>query len=88
MNKKTKHAMINIGSGKDSSIKDYTKLFMHIIAPDKKIGIRYDLSKPNGTRRKVLDISLAKKYGWKPNHNLKTQILKTYKSYLVEINKI
>tara|TARA_B110001452_G_C14910091_1_gene318103 strand:+ start:53 stop:508 length:456 start_codon:yes stop_codon:yes gene_type:complete len=86
MNKKTKHAMINIGSGKDSSIKDYTKLFMNIIAPDKKISIRYDLSKPNGTPRKVLDISLAKKYGWKPNHDLKTQILKTYKSYLVKIN--
>ena len=88
MNKKTKHTMINIGSGKDSSIKDFTKLFMNIIAPNKRIKIKYDLSKPNGTPRKVLNISLAKKYGWKPNHNLKTQILKTYKSYLVEINKI
>ena len=82
MDKKIKHPMINIGSGKDSSIKDFTKLFLNTIAPNKKISIKYDLSKPNGTPRKVLDISLAKKYGWKPNHNLKTQILKTYKSYL------
>ena len=86
MDKKTKHSMINIGSGKDSSIKDFTKLFLNIIAPNKKISIKYDLSKPNGTPRKVLDISLAKKYGWKPNHNLKTQILETYKSYLDKIN--
>ena len=82
MDKKTKHSMINIGSGKDSTIEDLAKLFISIIAPNKKIRIKYDRSKPNGTARKVLDISLAKKYGWKPNHNLKNQILKTYKSYL------
>ena len=86
MDKKTKHPMINIGSGKDSSIKDFTKLILSIIAPNKKISIKYDLTKPNGTPRKVLDISLAKKYGWKPNHNLKTQILKTYESYLSKID--
>ena len=85
MGKKTKHPMINIGSGKDSSIKDFTKLILNIIAPNKKISIKYDLTKPNGTPRKVLDISLAKKYGWKPNHNLKIQILKTYKAYLSKI---
>ena len=82
MNKKTKASLINIGSGKDYSIKEYAKLFLKIIAPEKKIGIKYDFSKPNGTIRKVLDISLAKKYGWKPNFNLKEQILKTYESYL------
>tara|TARA_B110001452_G_scaffold223578_1_gene196862 strand:- start:948 stop:1883 length:936 start_codon:yes stop_codon:yes gene_type:complete len=82
MKKKTKHTIINIGSGKDSSIKDFAKLFLNIIVPNKTIKIRYDLSKPNGTPRKVLDISLAKKYGWKPNHDLRTQVLKTYQSYL------
>jgi GDP-L-fucose synthase len=81
MNKKTKDLVINIGSGKDYSIKDYAKLFLKIIAPNKKINIKYDLSKPNGTPRKVLDISLARKYGWKPNLNLQKQILDTYKSY-------
>ena len=85
MNKKTKHTLINIGSGKDFSIKDFAKLFLDIIAPDKKIDIKYDQSKPNGTQRKVLDISLAKSYGWKPNHDLRVQILKTYHSYLEKI---
>ena len=82
MNKKTKTSLINIGSGKDYLIKDYAKLFIKIIAPDKKIDIKYDISKPNGTKRKVLDISLAKKYGWKANFNLKDQILTTYQSYI------
>ena len=85
MNKKTKASLINIGSGKDYSIKEYAKLFLKIIAQEKKIGIKYDFSKPNGTLRKVLDISLAKKYGWKPNFDLKKQILKTYESYLEKI---
>ena len=81
MNKKTKDLIINIGSGKDYSIKEYAKLFLKILAPKKKINIKYDLSKPNGTPRKVLDIALAKKYGWRPNFNLKKQILETYQSY-------
>jgi GDP-L-fucose synthase len=84
MNKKIKDIMINIGSGKDYSIKEYANLFLKIIAPNKKIKIHYDLSKPNGTPRKVLDISLAKKYGWEPKINLKEQILKTYNSYIKE----
>jgi GDP-L-fucose synthase len=82
MNKRTKDTIINIGSGKDSSIKEFANLFLKIIIPNKKIIIKYDLSKPNGTPRKVLDTSLAKKYGWKANYDLRSQILKTYQSYL------
>ena len=82
MNKKIKENVINIGTGKDYTIKDYAKLILKIIIPNKKIKIIYDLSKPNGTPRKVLDVSLAKRYGWKSKTNLKDAILKTYKSYL------
>ena len=85
MKKKTKDCIINIGSGKDYSIREYAKLFLDIMAKGKKIKIKYDISKPNGTPRKVLDISLAKKYGWEPNFNLSEQILKTYKSYLDKV---
>ena len=82
MNKKTKHSIINIGSAKDYSIKEYANLILKIILPTKKINIKYDFSKPNGTPRKILDISRAKKYGWKPKFDLERQILKTYESYL------
>ena len=86
MKKKTKHSIINIGSGKDYSIEYYARLFAKVILKNQKIFIKYDKSKPDGTPRKIMDISIAKKYGWKPNHNLKTQILKTYKSYLSKID--
>ena len=86
MKKKTKDTVINIGSGKDYSIKYYANLILKIIMPNKKIVIKYDKSKPNGTPRKALDVSLSKKYGWHYNMNLKSAIIKTYNSYLKEIN--
>ena len=55
---------------------------MKTIIPNKRIKIKYDLSKPNGTPRKLLDVSLAKKYGWQAKMKLKEAILLTYKSYL------
>ena len=84
MNKKKKPTIINIGTGKDYSIKYYAKLIAKIIVPNKKIIIKYDLSKPSGVKRKVMDISLAKKYGWKSTISLKKAILSTYQSYQTE----
>jgi len=89
MNKKTKHLLINIGSGKDYSIKEYANMILKIIYPNKKVNIKYDLSKPNGTPKKVLDISIARKYGWYPQINLKNQILETYNSFLdINVKKL
>jgi GDP-L-fucose synthase len=84
MKKKTKEDIINIGTGIDYSIKDYANILSKVILPNKKIKIKFDRSKPNGTPRKVLDISLAKKYGWKPESNLKQSILETYEFFLKE----
>jgi len=85
MNKKIKENTVNVGTGKDLTIKKYAELMLRLIIPERKVKIVYDRSKPNGTPRKVLDISLAKKYGWKPKTKLKDSILKAYKSYLKEI---
>ena len=79
--------ILNIGTGKDFSIKQYAKIILNKIIPKNKIKIKYDLSKPNGTPRKVLDIKLANKYGWKPKTKLDDEITKTYKNFL-ENNKI
>jgi len=87
MNKKVKETLINIGSGKDYSIKEYALLILNILIPKNKVKIVFDLSKPNGTPRKVLNISLAKKYGWKPKIQLKEAILKTYYDYIKQKNK-
>ena len=84
MKKKTKHFLINIGTGKDYTIKYYLDLIKKIIIGNRKIKIIFDKKKPNGVPRKVLDISLAKKYGWKSKIDLKTAIKITYNSYLEE----
>ena len=82
MKKKFKETVINIGTGKDYSIDRYAKIILDLIVPNKKIKIRYDRSKPNGTPRKVMDVSLAKKYGWKSQIDLKDAIRLTYRDFL------
>jgi GDP-L-fucose synthase len=81
MNKKTKESLINIGTGKEYTIKEYAKRYLKILLPNKKINIKYDLTKPNGSPRKVLDISLAKRYGWRPKSDLNKAIIATYKDF-------
>ena len=85
MKKKTKHSIINIGSGKDYTIEYYARLFAKVILKNNNILIKYDKSKPNGTPRKVMDISLAKKYGWFAKKSLNESISNTYNSFLKEI---
>ena len=84
MNKKKKPTLINIGTGKDYTIEYYAKLIAKIILPKKNIIIKYDRLKPSGTKRKIMNVSLAKKLGWKYNIDLKKAIMNTYQSYQKE----
>ncbi len=81
MNRNIKENLINIGTGKELTIKEYVNLFLKILIPNKKIKIVFDKSKPNGTPRKLMDVRLAKKYGWKSKTNLKEAIIETFNSY-------
>jgi GDP-L-fucose synthase len=63
LQKKTSHSLINIGSGIEKSILDYAKLISKIF--NKKIDFKFDKSKPDGMKRKLVDTKLAKTYGWK-----------------------
>jgi len=85
MLKKTKETLINIGSGKDFTIKEYANFIIKSL--NLNIKIKYDKSKPNGTPRKLLDISLAKKYGWFPKISLKEGFIRAYTSFVSSINK-
>ena len=82
MNKKIKENYINIGTGRDYTINDYVKKLIKLILNNKNIKIKYDKQKPNGMPRKVVDISLAKEYGWKAKTKLDSAIQKTYLSFL------
>ena len=64
MNKKIEEDFINIGTGKSYSIKWYAKFLMKKLGANLKI--KFDKTKPDGMPKKCLDISIAKKYGWKP----------------------
>ncbi len=85
MKKRIKENVINIGTGRDHTIKNYAKILISEIFPNNKVRIIFDTSKPNGTPRKVLNVSLAKKYGWKSKHNLRKSIQTTYKEFIKEI---
>ncbi len=82
MKKKTNETIINIGTGKDFSIRQYVKIFLDTIYPNSNVVIFYDKSKPNGTPRKVMNVNLAKKYGWKAKTNIKKAINITYKDFI------
>ena len=77
MNKKTKKNLINIGVGKDYTIKQYAEFISKYL--NYPIQIKFDKTKPDGTKRKLLDISVAKRYGWSPKVSLKSGFFKTIK---------
>lgn len=72
--------LINVGTGKDYTVKDYYKM----VAKEMKFNAKYkfDLTKPTGMKRKLLDISIIKKLGFKPKHSIEEGIRKTYQFYL------
>jgi GDP-L-fucose synthase len=70
---------INVGSGKDLTIKDLVKKIKKIIGYSGKI--IFDDKKPDGTKRKLLDIAILKNLGWRPKINLDDGLKKTYSDF-------
>ena len=80
LKKKTKESLINIGTGIEKSIIEYAKFIMRHLRVNLKI--IYEKKTPDGTFRKLLDVSLAKKYGWKYKTNLDEGLSNTINDYL------
>ncbi len=81
LDKNTDDYLINVGTGYEQKIKDYIKIIAKII--DFKGKILFDQNKSlDGTPRKVVNISLAKKYGWKAMYNFETGIKITLKDFI------
>ena len=76
MNNEIKENYINIGCGKDITIKDLAYLIKDITGY--KGDIIFDTTKPNGTFRKLLDVGLAKSLGWEYKVSLEEGIKRTY----------
>ena len=71
--------IINVGTGKDITIKDLAETIADVVGF--KGEIVWDTSKPNGTPRKVLNVDKIKSLGWKPKVSLREGIQKTYDLY-------
>ncbi|MFZ0456281.1 MAG: GDP-L-fucose synthase [Ignavibacteriaceae bacterium] len=73
-------SQLNIGTGEDLSIAELANLISGIIGF--KGEIVYDSSKPDGTPRKLMDVSRINKLGWQSKMSLKDGITKTYEWFL------
>jgi GDP-L-fucose synthase len=82
MNNYSGSEVINIGVGKDISIGELAELVREVVGYQGKIV--YDTTKPNGTPRKLLDVSRLNDLGWKACVSLREGIEKTYAWYLEE----
>lgn len=80
MNNYNENETVNAGTGKEITIKELTELVAKIVGYNGEI--LWDTSKPNGTPRKLLDISKTKKLGWKYKIELKDGIKYAYEDFL------
>lgn len=75
-----KYDLINAGTGKDLTIKELANIVQNVVGY--KGSIDWDSSKPDGTPRKLMDVSLIKKLGWKARIGLEEGIRQTYEWFL------
>lgn len=78
--------LYNIGTGKDITIKELAETIQKVIGH--KGEILWDLTKPDGTPRKLLDVSKMKEIGWQYSTDLEDGIQKTYRWFLDNIDTI
>ncbi|MCG9879389.1 MAG: NAD-dependent epimerase/dehydratase family protein, partial [Bacteroidia bacterium] len=74
---------LNIGTGTDLSIKDLANLVKEVIGFEGEIV--FNSEKPDGTPRKLMDVSKIKSIGWEPKIDLETGIKLAYEDFLKKI---
>ena len=77
--------IINIGTGKDLTITELAKKIISIVGV--KVKLKYDKNYPDGTPRKVLDVSKILGLGWKPKITLEEGIRLTYLNTFIKKNE-
>ena len=71
---------LNVGTGEDITIRELTEIISDVVGYEGEI--LWDTEKPNGTPRKLLDVSKLKGLGWEPRLALRDGIASTYEWYL------
>ncbi len=72
--------LINVGCGEDHTIAELAQLVREVVGFEGDI--RFDTSRPDGTPRKLLDISRLSALGWRPKISLKAGVYATYQDYM------
>lgn len=80
MNNYSGNETVNAGTGKELTIKSLTELVAKVIGYEGEI--EWDTARPNGTPRKLLDISKTEKLGWKYTTELEAGIRSCYQDFL------
>ncbi|SDN36064.1 GDP-L-fucose synthase [Afipia sp. GAS231] len=76
------HELVNIGTGEDITIAEFARV---VAAAVGYIGdISFDSSRPDGTPRKLLDVSRLAKLGWRAQTTLEDGIKRAYRAFLLE----
>ena len=71
---------INVGTGVDLSIRELAEKVRDVVYPAAEL--RFDTSKPDGTPRKVLDVTRLNNLGWSPSYTLDSGLASTYQWFL------
>ena len=80
MNNYSGNETVNAGTGKEVSIKELTSLVAKVVGYEGEI--KWDTSKPNGTPRKLLDVSKSASLGWRYKTELEDGIRLSYQDFL------
>ena len=72
--------LYNVGTGKDITVKELAEIIQRVIGH--KGSILWDINKPDGTPRKLMDVSKMKELGWQYSIELEEGIKKTYQWFL------
>ena len=80
MNRYSGNETVNAGTGKEIRIKELAELIAKVVGYEGEI--LWDTTKPNGTPRKLLDVSKAKSLGWQYRTDLETGIRLSYQDFL------
>jgi GDP-L-fucose synthase len=77
---KVRHSFINIGTGTDLTIRELAEMIGRITGYTG--GIEFDTGKPDGTPRKLLDVSRVGALGWKPARTLEQGLAEVYRGFV------
>jgi len=86
LDKEVEHDLLNIGSGEEVSIKDLALKIKELVKYDGEI--RYDLTKPDGNPRKLIDSTLINELGWKSKVDIDRGLERTHHWFLENIKNL